>query len=122
MTADSVVIRNGLIYEKPLDREDAIRIIRTLAGATHYVITGVCLISKAKTVSFADRTDVWMEEMTDEEIEFYVDQFEPYDKAGAYGIQDWIGVTKVKRIEGSYHTVMGLPVRRVYAALRDFGV
>lgn len=120
LTADSVVIKDGLIYEKPLDRNDAIRIIRTLAGSTHHVITGVCIISKDKTVSFSDRSDVWMEEMTDDEIEFYVDEFKPYDKAGAYGIQDWIGITKVKRIEGSYHTIMGLPVHRVYQALRSF--
>lgn len=122
LTADSVVIQNGQIYEKPADRDDALHIIRQLAGKTHYVITGVCLISKDSTVSFADRADVWMEEMTDTEIEFYVDEFHPFDKAGAYGIQDWIGVTKVKRIHGSYHTIMGLPVHRVYSALRAWDI
>jgi len=120
LTADSVVIQNSKIYEKPVDREDAIRIISQLAGNTHYVITGVCLISKDKTISFSDRSDVWMAPMAVDEITFYIDNFQPFDKAGAYGVQDWIGVTKVQRIEGSYHTIMGLPVHEVYRRLREF--
>ena len=120
LTADSVVVQDGVIFEKPVDREDAIRIIRTLAGQSHYVVTGVCLISKDKEVSFSDRSDVTLAPMTDEEIAWYVDNYQPYDKAGAYGIQDWIGVTKVTRIQGSYHNIMGLPVHAVYAALQGF--
>ena len=122
LTADSVVIQDGIIFEKPQDREDAIRIIRNLAGRSHYVITGVCLISSDKEISFSDRSDVSLAPMSYEEIAWYVDTFEPYDKAGAYGIQDWIGVTKVTRIEGSYHNIMGLPVHAVYEALREFKV
>ncbi len=120
LTADSVVIQDGVIYEKPADREDARRIIRVLSNNMHIVTTGVCLTDGEKMISFTDTSVVYMDEMTEEEIDWYVDTCSPYDKAGSYGIQDWIGHCKVKRIEGSYDTIMGLPTHRVYATLRNW--
>ena len=121
LTADSVVVQDDVIYGKPVDREDAIRILELLQGKTHHVFTGVCIINADKNISFSDRSDVMLAPMSREEIEWYVDTCKPFDKAGAYGIQDWIGVTKVTRIEGSYHNIMGLPAYKVYETLvRDF--
>ena len=120
LTADSVVIHRGKIYEKPVDREDAIRIIQSLAGSVHEVITGVCIREGDRIVSFSDRSEVHLSEMTIHEIEWYVDQWEPYDKAGAYGIQDWIGHCKVRKIIGTYDTIMGLPTDRVYRTLAEW--
>jgi len=114
LAADSVVILNDPIYGKPQDRSHAIEMIATLAGHRHLVITGVFICNKEKGFGFSEHTYVWIEPMTKEEIEYYVDHFLPIDKAGAYGIQDWIGWAKVSRIEGSYANVMGLPVQIVY--------
>lgn len=120
LTADSIVVLDNVIYGKPTDRNDAIRTLQRISGATHRVLTGVCLLSEQKTVSFTGVAKVELAEMTQEEIEFYVDTYEPYDKAGAYAIQEWIGLAKIRRIEGTYPTVMGLPVNMVYEALLDF--
>ena len=120
LTADSVVIQRGTIYEKPVDRDDAIRIIQSLAGSAHIVITGVCIREGERIVSFSDTSEVHLAEMTMAEIEWYVDQWKPYDKAGAYGIQDWIGHCKVRKIIGSYDTIMGLPTDRVYRTLVEW--
>lgn len=117
LSADSVVILDNKIYGKPGDREHAIDMITSLAGEKHLVITGVFLCDKHNGLGFSEYTYVWIDEMTRQEIEFYVDQYKPYDKAGSYGIQDWIGWAKVSRIEGSYANVMGLPVQRVYEEL-----
>ncbi len=120
LSADSVVIREGRIYNKPEDYADAFRMLRLLSGAQHTVITGVCLLAAEREHSFSERSEVFFEPLTDEEIDFYIRRYQPFDKAGAYGVQDWIGLCKVSRIEGSYANVMGLPVHRVYAELLSF--
>jgi septum formation protein len=122
LSADSVVILDNVIYGKPGDREHAIEMITTLAGQKHLVITGVFLCDKHNGLGFSEYTYVWIDEMTRAEIEYYVDHDQPYDKAGSYGIQDWIGWAKVSRIEGSYANVMGLPVQRVYEELGKWKV
>ncbi len=120
ITADSVVILDGIIYNKPEDFEDGKRIIRLLSGRKHTVVTGVCLTSTEKQVSFSNITQIDFDELSDEEIEYYLNEYKPYDKAGAYGIQDWIGLSKIKSIEGSYTNVMGLPTQALYNALKEF--
>ncbi len=120
LAADSVVILDGVIFGKPADYADAVRTLRSLSGRTHRVITGVCLLSRDKEKSFASVSEVTFAELSDAEIDFYLGRFEPYDKAGSYGVQDWIGLCKVVRIEGTYANVMGLPVDQVYAALQEF--
>ncbi len=120
LTADSVVILDGKIYNKPADYAEAFGMIRALSGRQHTVITGVCLLSKEKEQVFAGVTKVWFAELSDEEIDYYIRTCMPYDKAGAYGAQDWIGHCKITRIEGTFQNVMGLPVDLVYAALQDF--
>ena len=118
LTADTVVVLGNEIMGKPHDEADAMRMLRQLSGKTHQVITGVCLTTNDKQVTFSDITDVSFAELTDEEIKFYVDNFRPLDKAGAYGIQEWIGLAGVTGIKGSYFNVVGLPVHRVYAELK----
>ena len=118
LTADTVVVLGNEIMGKPHDEADAMRMLRQLSGKTHQVITGVCLTTNEKQVTFADVTDVSFAELTDEEIKYYVDNFRPLDKAGAYGIQEWIGLAGVTGIKGSYFNVVGLPVHRVYAELK----
>ena len=118
LTADTVVVLGNEIMGKPYDEADAMRMLRQLSGKTHQVITGVCLTTNDKQVTFADVTDVSFAELTDEEIKFYVDNFRPLDKAGAYGIQEWIGLAGVTGIKGSYFNVVGLPVHRVYVELK----
>ena len=118
LTADTVVVLGNEIMGKPHDEADAMRMLRQLSGKTHQVITGVCLTTNDKQVTFADITDVSFAELTDEEIKFYVDKFRPLDKAGAYGIQEWIGLAGVTGIKGSYFNVVGLPAHRVYAELK----
>jgi len=120
ITADTVVWCNGKVLDKPSDREDAREIIKEISGNTHDVITGVSLLSLNKQRSFFSSTKVTFSELTDEEIEYYIAKFEPYDKAGAYGIQEWIGLAACSHIEGSYFNVMGLPVEQVYRELQQF--
>ncbi len=121
LAADSVVIQDGRIYEKPTDRDHALEILSSLSGNIHQVVTGVTLLSSlGKERTFSSFTEVTMEKLSPEEIEFYVDNFNPYDKAGAYGIQEWIGHCKISKINGSYLNVMGLPVDLVYQHLGAF--
>lgn len=120
ITADTVVILNGEIIGKPYDLEDAKRMLHKLSGNTHKVITGVTLTSKKKSVTFSTVTDVTFAHLSDGEINFYVDNYKPLDKAGAYGIQEWIGAVGVAGINGSYYNVMGLPVHRLYNELLLF--
>ena len=120
LAADSVVILDNEIYNKAETRSEAIDMISRLAGQKHLVITGVYLCDEKKSLGFAEHTHVWIEAMSFDEIEYYVDTQKPFDKAGAYGIQDWIGWTKVSRIEGSYANVMGLPVHQVYRELMNW--
>ncbi len=117
ITADTIVWMNGEVLGKPKDREDAIRILRKLSGASHQVITGVCLTTKGWQNSFTVTTDVTFAVLSEEEIVYYVDKYSPMDKAGAYGVQEWIGFIGVESISGSYYNVMGLPVQKLYREL-----
>ena len=118
LTADSVVILNGKIYEKPQDRADAQRILRELSGQKHRVVTGVCLMNEVDKRVFSGVSDVQFDVLTDEEINHYIDTYQPYDKAGSYAIQEWIGLCKISKIEGTYANIMGLPVDLVYRELQ----
>ena len=120
ITADTIVWCNGKVLGKPSDAEDAKKMIRELSGNTHEVITGVTLLSASKEKTFTDTTLVTFEELSEEEISFYVENYKPFDKAGAYGIQEWIGITACTRIEGSYFNVVGLPVQKLYCELGEF--
>ncbi|MFO7668310.1 MAG: Maf family nucleotide pyrophosphatase [Bacteroidales bacterium] len=120
LTADTIVWLDGKELGKPRSREEAIAMINCLSGRTHQVFTGVCLRSAGKRTSFYVSTDVSFSNLEPEEIEYYVDQFKPFDKAGAYGIQEWIGHIAVERIQGSYFNVMGLPVQKIYSELKNF--
>jgi septum formation protein len=120
LAADTMVVLGEEIIGKPRDRADAIGILSRLAGQRHEVITGVVLLRGEEEVSFYDRTAVWFHPLGLTEIEGYVDRYKPYDKAGAYAIQEWIGVVGIKGIEGDFYNVMGLPVSRVVQALRKF--
>ncbi|MCB0493385.1 MAG: septum formation protein Maf [Cyclobacteriaceae bacterium] len=120
LTSDTVVILEGQILNKPQDRADAIAMLTQLSGKTHTVITAVCLLSKSKKDCFEDSTKVTFKELSEEEIIHYVDRYHPFDKAGAYGAQDWIGMVAITKIEGSYFTVMGLPMHKVYTHLQQF--
>ncbi len=122
LSADSVVILGGVIYGKPKDAADAFGIIRALSGQVHEVITGVTLLSKTKEVTFSEVAYVHFSELTDSEIWYYINTFQPFDKAGAYAIQEWIGLTKITKIDGSYYNIMGLPIQRVYEELQRFFV
>lgn len=119
ITADTIVWLDGEVMGKPRDEEDARQMLGKLSGRTHQVITGVCLTTKERQKSFSTVTDVTFATLTDEEIRYYVEHYRPMDKAGSYGIQEWIGFVGVQRIEGSYFNVMGLPVQRLYVELKE---
>ena len=120
IAADTTVIINDSILGKPEDRDEAIQMLSSLSGKTHHVTSGVCIKDRHQVVSFSDTTMVQLKTLTDKEIQYYIDNFEPYDKAGSYGIQEWIGMIGVTRIEGSYFTVMGLPIHKLYEELLKF--
>ena len=120
LTSDTVVVLGNEIFGKPKDFADAKRILRKLSGTIHQVITGVCLLSKNKRRVFEGVSKVHFERLSDAEIDYYINEFKPYDKAGAYAIQEWIGLCKVKKIEGTYSNIMGLPVDLVYKELKQF--
>lgn len=120
LTADTIVWHKEAELGKPHDKDEAMRMIRCLSGGTHQVFTGVCLRSDSGRTSFYAVTDVTFSNLEQEEIEQYVSGFQPFDKAGAYGIQEWIGYIAVERINGSYFNVMGLPVQKVYSELKSF--
>lgn len=117
IAADTIVVLGEEIIGKPKDRDNAISILEKLSGAHHKVITGVVISSGDKEIAFADVTDVEFHPLTTEQLHFYVDKYKPYDKAGAYAIQEWIGVVGIKHINGDFYNVMGLPVSRVVQAL-----
>jgi septum formation protein len=117
ITADTVVICDGEVLGKPVDEADACRMLRQLSGKTHHVVTGVCLTTKTAQRRFSVTTEVTFKTLTDEEIHHYVDTYRPLDKAGAYGIQEWIGYIGCTGLKGSYYNVMGLPVQRIYSEL-----
>ena len=120
ITADTIVLIEGQILGKPLDYGHAFEMLRKLSGKKHVVITGVCLTSAEKQITFADHTDVWFKNLSDDEIDYYLTHFKPFDKAGSYGVQEWIGYVAIERIEGSYFNVMGLPIQRLYEELLKF--
>lgn len=120
ITADTIVWLEGEVFGKPTDKEDAIRMLKNLSGKTHEVITGVCLTSKDKQRAFHATSQVRFAQLDDEEIYYYVDKYRPFDKAGAYGIQEWIGYIGVEEMSGSYFNVMGLPIHRLYEELKAF--
>ena len=126
ITSDTMVIlpplpgKPGEILGKPKDREDACRMLRDLSGRSHHVTTAVTIRDTEKKETFTATTEVWFKDLSDSEINYYVDKYKPFDKAGAYAIQEWIGHIGITRIEGSYFNVVGFPVQRVYEALRRF--
>lgn len=120
LAADTVVVLNGKVIGKPVNKENAVAILSELSGQTHEVITGVVLMRDDAELAFADITEVEFHQLSKAHIEFYVNKYQPYDKAGAYAIQEWIGVVGIKRVKGDFYNVMGLPVSRVVRALREF--
>ena len=118
ITADTVVCIHDRILGKPADRKEAISMLRKLSGNRHLVVTGVSVTTRTEQLSFSSRTDVFFKHLSNEEIIFYVDTYKPFDKAGAYGIQEWIGYIGIERIEGSFYNVMGLPIQKLYETLR----
>lgn len=120
LAADTIVLQDDTIFHKPKDYEDALRILRALSGRQHQVITGVCLLGANKTISFSDTAYVHFSPLSEEEMDYYIKTFQPYDKAGAYAIQEWIGLAKITKIEGTYNTIVGLPTQKVYEALQNF--
>jgi septum formation protein len=121
ITADTVVVLHHDIINKPTDEEDAVAILKRLSGQKHTVITGVCIMKGAEMLSFSDATDVFFNELSEEEIRYFVNKYRPLDKAGAYAIQEWIGLIGVRRIEGCFYNVMGLPVPKMYGILKNMG-
>lgn len=119
ITADTIVWLDGEVLEKPKDAADACRMLHELSGHTHQVFTGVCLTTTEKQVAFSCRTDVTFSQLDDDEIQHYVSTYHPLDKAGAYGVQEWIGYIGVECVQGSYFNVVGLPVQRLYQALKQ---
>ena len=123
LTSDTVVILNDTILGKPKDTSDAQQMLKTLSGKSHKVVTGVCLTSSSHSISFAETTIVHFSSLTENEINYYIEKYQPFDKAGAYGIQEWIGAIGIHKIEGCYYNVMGLPVNKIYSVLKnEFGV
>lgn len=120
ITADTVVIINNTIVGKPENYDDAVKILKTLSGNRHTVITGVCILTSEKKKLFSVSSDVYFKTLREREISYYLHHYKPYDKAGAYGVQDWIGLIGLEKINGSYHNVMGLPVSELYEQLLSF--
>ena len=120
ITADTIVVLGQEVMGKPKDAVEAKRMLHELSGKTHQVITGVCLTTRERQQSFSVETDVTFKALTDVEIDYYISHYRPFDKAGAYGIQEWIGHIGVTGMNGSYFNVMGLPVQRIYEALKAF--
>lgn len=120
ITADTIVCQDGEILGKPENREDAVNMLKKLSGKEHLVITGVCLAAKKKKTSFFSSTRVFFKNLTGKEIDYYISNYKPFDKAGAYGIQEWIGSIGISHIEGSFYNVMGLPIQRLYEEIQKF--
>lgn len=120
ITSDTIVSIDNLVLGKPDNKEEALAMLQQLSGRSHQVISGVSLLTINRQETFTATTDVFFKKLSDEEIIYYIDKFQPYDKAGAYGIQEWIGHAAVERIEGSYFNVMGLPVQHLYEVLKTF--
>lgn len=122
ITADTIVCLGERILNKPVDAAEAFEMLRALSGTHHEVITGVCILTRNSRTIFHDVTKVYFKDLSDEEINYYVEHYQPFDKAGAYGIQEWIGKIGIEKIEGSYFNVVGLPVQKLYTYLKDLQV
>jgi septum formation protein len=120
ITADTIVWKDDKVLGKPATEAEAFEMLKSLSGSQHQVITGMHLQAKTKKVSFHAVTEVWFDELSDDEINFYIQKYKPFDKAGAYGIQEWIGFVGIYKIEGSFYNVMGLPVHKLYQYLKEF--
>ena len=120
ITADTIVVQNSEVIHKPKNKQDAIEILRKLSGNSHKVITGICITSSEKQIVFSSITDVFFTNLSDDEICFYIEKYKPFDKAGSYGIQDWIGFIGIEKIIGSYNNVVGLPTAELYQKLKLF--
>jgi septum formation protein len=120
ITADTIVWHKGKVLGKPADRNEAIQMLKKLSGCKHVVYTGVCIKSLTKEITFVAKSSVYFDEISKPEIEHYIDTYKPYDKAGAYGVQEWIGYVAVKKIKGSFYNVMGFPIHQVYIELKKF--
>lgn len=120
ITGDTVVIVGDEVLGKPADADEARSMLQKLSGRTHQVVTGVCLTTRQQSAHFSVRTDVTFKPLTDSEIQYYIEKYKPFDKAGAYGIQEWIGYIGCTGLHGSYYNVMGLPVQRIYTELQKF--
>ena len=122
ITSDTTVVLGDAIMNKPADGQEATKMLEQLSGRVHEVVTGVCLRSAERTVRFSETTQVFLRELAAHEIQYYIDKYRPFDKAGAYGIQEWIGMAAIEKIEGDYYNVMGLPMAALYGQLRqNFG-
>jgi septum formation protein len=120
ITADTIVVKDNIILNKAANSEEALSMLNMLNGSSHEVITGVCISSEKNQVSFTETTKVFFNQLSTEELHWYINQYRPFDKAGAYGIQEWIGLTGIGKIEGCYYNVVGLPVPALYAELKSF--
>lgn len=120
ITADTLVIKDGRIFGKPKDRNEALEMLMSLSDSIHKVVSGVCLMTLDRRTSFTTETEVKFGYLSEEEALYYIDNYRPFDKAGAYGIQEWIGCVAVESIKGSFYNVMGLPLHRLYRELRNF--
>lgn len=120
ITSDTIVLIDNKILGKPVDYKHAFEMLQLLSGRKHMVITGVCITTTDKQVTFSDRTDVFFKSLSADEIDYYLTHYQPYDKAGSYGVQEWIGYVAIEKIDGSYFNVMGLPVQRLYEELLKF--
>ena len=119
ITSDTIVWAKNKVFGKPICKESAAKTLQELSGNTHQVITGVCVRSKYKKITFSDTTEVTFGTLSNEEIYHYVDHYKPYDKAGSYGIQEWIGMVGIEKIKGNYHNVIGLPIYKLYKLLKN---
>lgn len=120
ITADTIVLLDGKVYGKPIDEADAKHMLGDLSGKTHHVLTGVCITTKTKQKTFTVSSEVRFAKLDEDEIDYYVAKYKPLDKAGAYGVQEWIGYIAVEYISGSYYNIMGLPIQRLYQELKNF--
>lgn len=120
LTADTVVVADGLVLGKPHSRDEAIGMLKRLSGRRHTVVSGITFRTHERMHTFAAESGVWFRPLTGEEIDYYLDTYKPYDKAGSYGIQEWIGYAAIERINGSFYNVMGLPIQKVYTELDKF--
>jgi len=120
VTSDTIVINNDQILVKPSDKKQASEMLKKLSGQMHRVLTSVCLTSSDKQVCFTEESKVYFKNLDEDEINYYIENYNPYDKAGGYGIQDWLGFIAIEKIEGSYYNIMGLPTHRLYEVLKQF--